>query len=159
MAKKKLELGDIFELKTKKGDAYIQCVEIPNYNNRSELIKVFYQLHDEKPQDLNSILDKDYFYTRFPVRIAAFRKIITKIGNIPLPENFKSPEYYRDTNAFGTGWQIVNEKTYFRTNVDELSAAHLKLSPWGGMNDTLIKELLENGWRLEKWNNKNKIMK
>ena len=158
MAKKKLDLGDIFELKTNKGNAYIQCVEIPNNNSRSELIKVFYQLHDEELKELNSIINDDYFYTRFPVRIAAFRKIITKIGNVNLPENFKSPEYYRDTNAFGTGWQIVNEKTYFRTNVDELSTEQLKLSPWGGMNDTLIKELLEKGWRLEHWNNENKII-
>lgn len=159
MAKKKLELGDVFELKTNKGNAYMQCVEIPNHNNNTELIKVFYQLHNEEPKEINSIVNNDYFYTRFPVRISAFRKIITKIGNINLPENFKSPEYYRTTNPFGTGWQIVNEKTFFRTNVHELSAEQLELSPWGGMNDTLIKELLENGWRLEKWNGKNTIMK
>lgn len=153
MKSKKIELGDIFELQTEKGEKiYFQCIEIPtDTRNEVELIKIFYDLWAEPPVDLNSIIRGDYFFTRFPLKAALRRKIVTKIGNYTLSENFEVPEYYRTTNFTEDAWQIVDAKTLKRETVVELSEEQKKLSPWGGMNDTLIIELLERGWKLENW--------
>lgn len=153
MDKKKIELGDVFEMKTDKGNnIYIQCVEIPDdIRNEVELIKIFYDLHQNQPSEINSIIDGDFFYNRFPLKAALRKKIVTKIGNSPLSNDFESPKYYRTENDFGEGWQIVNAKTWYRDTVSTLSDEQKKLSPWGSMNDTLIIERLESGWRLENW--------
>lgn len=136
---------------------YLQCVEIPkDIKNEVELVKVFYKLYEVTPVDITSIIEEDFFFNRFPLKAAYRRKIVEKIGNSPLP-NFKAPLYYRTENDFGKGWQIVNAKTWKREIVLELSEEQKQLSPWGGMNDTLIIELLEKGWRLENWTLENRF--
>jgi hypothetical protein len=150
---KKIEIGDVFELQTKKGNKiYFQCVQIPeDTRNEVELIKVFYNLYSETPSEIASIVQGEYFFNRFPLKIALRRKIVTKVGNSALPENFETPFQYRTINLKGDAWQIVDAKTWNRETVIELSEEQKKISPWGGMNDTLIIELLEKGWRLENW--------
>ena len=49
------------------------------------------------------------------------------------------------------GWHIIDQKTLKRELKQELSAEDLKLPPHGHPNDTLLKEWLENDWRLENW--------
>ena len=149
----KAEIGDIFELQTKNGNKiYFQCVEIPeNPKNEVELIKVFYDLYSETPSEIISIAQGKYFFNRFPLKTALRRKIISKIGSSKLPENFEIPKYYRTTNLTNDAWQIIDAKTWKRETIIDLTEEQKKLSPWGGMNDTLIVELLERGWNLENW--------
>ena len=61
LTRNKLAIGDIFELQTEKGVAFLQCVEIPTDNSNCELIKVFYQLHTES-QDLDEVVRGDFFF-------------------------------------------------------------------------------------------------
>ncbi len=159
MQNKKIELGDIFEMQTPKGmKIYIQCVEIPkDIKNELELVKIFYKLYEATPEEITSIIEEEFFFNRFPLKAAYRKKIVEKVGNSSLPPNFKAPLYYRTENDFGNGWQIVNAKTWKRETVLELSEEQKQLSPWGGMNDTLIIELLEKGWRLENWTTGNRF--
>jgi hypothetical protein len=160
MPKIKLELGDILELETGKGLAYIQCVEIPaDKRNEIELIKVYYDLHEVRPTDLSDITAGEFFFIRFPLKSAKNKKIVNPIGNILLSSDFEPPLLFRTTNPFGEGWQIVNSKTWKRENVTNLTKEQIQLSPWGTMNDTLIKELLERKWTLEKWFEDNLFLK
>ncbi|MGK6353485.1 hypothetical protein [Parapedobacter sp. DT-150] len=150
--KRKIELGDVFELETKKGmKAYFQCAEIPRDDRYLELIKIFYDLYPKRPGKIDVIVNRPFFFNEFPLKAALRRKIAEKIGNQPLPAGFKPPRYFRTENTFGPGWQIVDSETCQRQTVIELSEEHKKLSPWGSMNDTLILELLEKGWTLENW--------
>ena len=152
MKTNKIELGDIFELENNDYTIYFQCVENPiDTRNEIELIKVFYGLYRDKILDLEIFksLD-DFFFIRFPLKAALKRKIIKKVGSTSL-ENFEVPKYYRTTNFTGDAWQIVDAKTLKRETVIELSEEQKRLSPWGMMNDTLIIELLEKGWKLETW--------
>lgn len=151
--KKQINLGDIFELTTPKGmKIYLQCVEFPTDEKQDvELVKIFYQLYEKKPDELTLITKGDFFYNRFHLKGALRKKIIQKTGNIPLSKDFVPPLFYRTENDFGKGWHIVNAKTWKRETVLELTEEQKKLSPWGMMNDTLIIELLEKGWRLENW--------
>tara|TARA_Y100000815_G_C13309373_1_gene487805 strand:- start:328 stop:807 length:480 start_codon:yes stop_codon:yes gene_type:complete len=158
--KKKIEIGDIFELETKMGKyIYIQCVNIPEDSiNDIELTRVFYDLYNEKQIDLEKVTSKDFFYNKFPLSSALRKKILQRRGNINLPQNYKLPLYYRTENPFGDGWQIVNSVTLKRENVLQLTEEQKKLSPWGFMNDTLIIELLEAGWNLENWDLENRSL-
>lgn len=153
MQTKIIKLGDIFELQTKKGNKiYLQCVELPiDTKNEVELVKIFYNLYNERPTDLNIIVKGDYFFNRFVLKAAYRKKIIDKIGNVALTENFEVPKYYRTTNFTDDAWQIIDAKTLKRETVIDLSDEQKKLSPWSMMNDTLIIELLERGWTLENW--------
>lgn len=157
--KRKIELGDVFELETKKGmKAYFQCVKIPEDARYLELIKIFYDLYPQRPEEIDTIVNCAFFFNEFPLQAALRRKIVEKIGNHPLPEGFEPPRYFRTENTFGEGWQIVDAETYQRQTVIELSEDQKKLSPWGSMNDTLIIELLERGWRLENWTLNNRFL-
>ena len=155
---KKIILGDLFELQAVHGKAYIQCVDIPNNNNDVELIKVFYTIYKEGVTDINLTTEEDFFFIRFPLRVAYRKNIVKKIGNVPLPNTFELPKYLRRFHSFGhepLGWHIIDTKTEQIKLVKHLTDDQKKLSPWGGMNDTLIIELLEKGWRLEKWTSDN----
>lgn len=157
MRTKKVNIGDVFELESSNGNKiHFQCVDIPkDTRNEVELIKVFFKLHKKTPDDLSTIIKEDYFFIRFPLKAALKKNIIKLIGYYPLPETFVAPLFYRTINFSGTAWQIINSKTLKRETVEVLSKEQKKLSPYGGMNDTLIIELLEKGWNLENWTLKN----
>lgn len=151
MENKKIELGDVFAIETSKGIGHLQYVEGPKGDD-VELIRVFYNLHGSTDlPNINLKTAGGYFFVRFPLKASLRKKIIRFVEHIDLPKNFQPPIFFRTVNPFGDGWQIVNSETLKRETVLHLTDEHKKLSPWGGMNDTLIKELLEKGWRLENW--------
>ncbi|NQY04962.1 MAG: hypothetical protein HRT68_01860 [Flavobacteriaceae bacterium] len=84
------------------------------------------------------IFNDNYLHIDFVLKYAIKSKVVKYIKNIPLPENFKTPKYYRISDLFGDGWQIVDSETLIETLTDE----QLKLSSWGIWNDTLIIEKL-----------------
>jgi len=149
----KIELGDIFEIITSEGKAYIQCVKIDKVN--CDIIKVFNQLYDERPSSIESVTNvQDYYFIGFALSAAFRRKLVEKIGNIPLSIDFELPKYMRDKHAIRgelIGWHIVDVNTLKRQFVEKLSAEQKQLSPIGIYSDTLLKEMLERGWNLENW--------
>ncbi|MGZ3777783.1 MAG: hypothetical protein ACXVI9_09375 [Mucilaginibacter sp.] len=150
----KIELGDIFEIETAKGKAYFQCVKIDK--SRGDLIKVFNKLYHERAEFIESVIKvKDNYFIGFPLGAAYRRKLIEKVGNISLPDDFELPKYMRSKHVIQGrffGWHIINTSTWKRQLVEKLSEEQKQLSPWGIWNDTLLKESLESGWNLEKWN-------
>ncbi|UOY05999.1 hypothetical protein L0P88_18940 [Muricauda sp. SCSIO 64092] len=150
--KKKIELGDLFELETSKGKAYLQFVKYPKDTSEVEKIKVFYSLFQEEPKSIEKmVVSEDYFYLDFPLKAAHKKNIVSFVGNVALDKEFSCPKYYRTENPFGEGWHIVNSETWERESVETLTEEQKKLSPWGVWNDTLLIEKLENNWRLYNW--------
>jgi len=149
----KIELGDVFEINTNKGKAYFQCVKIDKV--RGDLINVFNKLYNERPPSIDKVINvKDHYFIGFPLSAAYKRKLVEKVGNIPLPNDFELPKYMRDKHVIRReflGWHIVDVSTLKRQFVEELSPEQKQLSPIGIYNDTLLKEMLERGWNLENW--------
>lgn len=149
----KVDLGDIFEIGTEKGKAYFQCINIDK--ERCDTIKVFNKLYDVRPLNIEEVThESDCYFVGFPLGAAHRRKLVEKVGNLPLSKDFKLPEYTRDKHVIRKeflGWHIVNTSTLKRQFVKELSAAQKQLSPCGVWNDTLLKEMLERGWNLKNW--------
>ncbi|WP_422861153.1 hypothetical protein [Flagellimonas sp. W118] len=152
MTKKKIELGDVFGIETSKGRGYLQYVKVPKDTSEVEKVKVFSRLFEQKPETIESVvLSEDFYYIDFPLSAAYKKKIVTFVENVPLPQGFTCPRYYRTENMFDKGWQIIDSETWKRESVELLTQEQKKLSPWGVWNDTLLVENLENGWKLNDW--------
>lgn len=149
----KLKLGDIFEIKTQKGNGYFQCVYSAKSNG--ELIKVFYKLHRQRPANLEDIVyDDDFYYIGFPLKFALKRKLVELVGHIFVEKDFEKPQYARSPHVIRgefQGWHIIDTTTLKRTLVPKLTEEQKRLSPHGIVNDIYIKDRFEEGWRLESW--------
>lgn len=149
----KISLGDIFKIKTKKGNAYFQYVKEPVDSSEVEKIKVFYSFYSEGFSSYSELLKEDFFYIGFPLKAAVKKNLVEKVFNIDLPNGYKFPTLFRCENFLGEGWNIVNIETddYIEVGVTKLNKEQLQLSPDEVWNDTLLKENLERGWRLDNW--------
>lgn len=150
----RLKVGDVFQILTPKGKAYIQYV----FNNETigELIRVFPGLYDNQPINLEEIVTRnEEYFVHFPVKAANKQKLIDKMGNYGLPKGFDIPKLFRtiikDNDGNLIGWHIIDYDTWQRETVKELTGEQKKLSPWGTWNDTLLVERISQGWTLDKW--------
>lgn len=155
---KKIDIGDIFEIGTKKGKGYFQCVKLDKI--RCDTIMIFNKLYKERPL-IESIIDvDDRYFVGFPLGAALNRKLVEKVGNVSLPINFQFPTQSREEHVIQgefLGWHIIDNKTLRRELVKTLSPEQMKLSPLSIWNDTLLKEMLEKGWSLKDWNDVNNL--
>lgn len=150
----RLKVGDVFEIVTPKGKAYIQYVL--NNETIGELIRVLPGVYDNQPHNLAEIVEKkEEYFVHFPVKAANKQKIIELVGTFGLPHEFDIPKQFRtlkkDRDGNVISWQIMDYDTWQRETVNELSEKQKKLSPWGTWNDTLLVERISQGWTLDKW--------
>lgn len=149
---KKIKLGDIFEITTPKGKAYLHYVN--KDKTTGELIRVLQGLYKEEPTDLDKLVgSSELFYVSFPLSYAYKKGIVKVVGNYN-PLIFDIPKYMRSEHIIKgnfLGWHIINTNTWERTLVKNLTDEQKKLSPWGIWNDTLLIEKLTNNWNLDKW--------
>lgn len=147
-------IGDIFEINTPKGKAYLHYIyKDSNPKMGMHLIRVLKGLYFEKPNLEELARSHERYMIFFPVSAAYNRKIIDKVGHFSA-ENFSKPKHMRDEhNVRGEhlGWHIIDTDTWHRQLVKELTPDQKKLSEWGTWNDTLLIERLISDWSLEKW--------
>ncbi len=154
--KDNIEIGDVFEIETANGKAYIQLVEKSENQNELELIRVYYKIYLKSSCfSITKITEKsdDYFFLSFHIKAALKLKVLKFVCNTSIKRSFKTPVLFRTKNPFGNGWNIIDKKKdkYIKSGVINLNEEQKKLSPWGTWNDTLLIENLEKGWRLENW--------
>mgnify|MGYP001801627538 CR=1 FL=1 len=145
-----MDIGNIYNIKTSKGLGFLQLIKIPDSNNHVELTRVFYELRDSVPENLNDIAFGDFFLLEFPIKAGIQQNVLQFVGNVDLPEGFVFPTFFRSENLFGPGWRIINVNGGQKV-VEELNEQELRYSPYGVWNAPLLIENLENGWRLENW--------
>ncbi len=149
---KKIKEGDIFEIKTSRGRAYLHYIYLDTTG--IELIRILPGRYEDRPVNFDTLATKpEKYMVSFPLAAANRRKIVEKVGYYS-SQDFKKPPFMRtEHNVRGEflGWHIVNTNTLQRELVKHLSSAHKKLSPWGIWNDTLLIENIINDWDLEKW--------
>lgn len=147
----KLDPGDIFRIKTKPGYAFLQYFETIK---TVEYVRVLAPIAKDGSITQEGVHEKERWTIGFPVKAAARKKIIERIGNFQIPESFTTPKYARTIhNIRGEhlGWFIVDRHSWHRQLKHELSEDELKISPWGVWNDTLLIERLEENWILAEW--------
>lgn len=148
----KIKVGDIFEINTPKGKAYLHYINKDPITG--ELIRVLQGLYSERPVNFNELASlKERYIISFPLTAATKQKIVEPVGSYSASD-FSKPKLMRtEHNVRGEflGWYIIDTDTWQRQLVKILTPEQKKLSPWGIWNDTLLIENLTNDWSLEKW--------
>jgi len=147
-----IRIGDIVEIETPKGNAFLHCILLESIN--CELVRVLTGLYQERPTDLESIArQEEQFMIFFPLKAAVRLKIVEKVGHVSAA-GFSLPKYMREIHivrgAF-LGWHIIDTETTKRQLVENLTSEQRKLSSWSIWNDTLLRDRLAAGWSLENW--------
>lgn len=148
----KMIIGNIYEINTKKGKAYLHYI----YKDTTlgELIRVLPNLYSERPANFNELAQANELYSVFfPLSFANKKNIVELVGNYSA-DKFTKPSYMRSEHMVKgefLGWHIINTDTWERQLVKKLSEQQKALSPWGIWNDTLLVERLENDWKLSEW--------
>lgn len=148
----KIKLGDIFEINTPKGKAYLHYI----YKDKTigEIIRVLPGLYSDRLDNFDELASlKERYMIFFPLFFASNRKIVEQVGYYPV-DRYEKPQYMRtefSVRGEFLGWHIVNTDTWQRQMVETLTPEQKKLSPWGVWNDTLLVENLVDDWSLEKW--------
>jgi len=147
----KLNSGDTFRIKTKRGYFFLQYFET---TEAIEYVRVLAPVSRDGNITQEEIDKKERWIVGFPVKAATHKKIIERIGNFQIPKNFAIPQYARSMhNIRGEhlGWHIVDRYSWHRQFKPVLNEEELKLSPWGIWNATLLIDRLENDWSLPEW--------
>ncbi|MBC7487756.1 MAG: hypothetical protein H7282_13485 [Cytophagaceae bacterium] len=147
----RIKLGDIFEINTVKGKAYLHYI----YKDPTigDLVRVLPGLHSERPANFNELAgSKEKYVIYFPLAAANKRKIVEKVGSYL--SKFEKPKYmraYHSVRGEFLGWHIIDTDSWQRKLVKSLNSEQKQLSPWGVWNDTLLVENLITDWSLENW--------
>ena len=148
----RIKLGDIFEVKTAKGNAYLHFI----YKDKEigDLVRVLPGLYHERPAGFDKLAGQnERFMVFLPLSAANRKKIVEQVSSYPV-NGFEKPQFMRTEHYVRgelSGWHIINTDTWERQLVTELTPEQKKLSPWGVWNDTLLIENLEDDWSLESW--------
>jgi hypothetical protein len=148
----KLEKGQVFSIKTSKGYGFLQYLETDS--SGVEFVRVLEHIKESTDITQEEINEEQRWCCGFPLNTALNKKLITYVGLFQLPRKYKIEYWTRDIhNVRGNalGWHIVHRETLERKFKKKLRKNHLKLSPHGIFNDTLIRERLESNWKLSKW--------
>ena len=148
----RLEKGQVFSITISKGFGFLQYIETDSLG--VEYVRILSPIKDTQEIDQTEINAQQRWCCGFPLKAALNRRLIEYIGLFDTPPRYKIEYWTRSPhNIRGVhlGWFIVHRNTLQRKFKKTLRRKHLKLSPHGVSNDTLIRERLENGWNLTDW--------
>ena len=149
---KKTKHGDIFEIETPKGLAYIQYALKENVYG--QLIRVFPGIFDVRPGSFSQLSQaKELYFVFFPVTAAASKGIITYVANEPIPQFAQQRPSMRkrggiDADGRVLNWWIWDVKG--KMLVDQLNEEQRGYSIAAIWNDTMLIERICSNWMPEK---------
>ena len=151
MLGKKTEIGDVLEIPTKLGLAYVQFSHYHEKPPRmGAVIRVLPGFFPERPKEFQAIADQEeLYYTFFPVQAAVARKIFAVVGHAEVPQHAKQFPLFRAGNVNpATGkveqwWLWDGDKS---SKIDELSDEQLDLPIKSAWNDIMLIQRIEQGW-------------
>ena len=148
---RKVSIGDIFELQTRKGLAYFQCMrKVPQWGTMIRVLSGFFM---SRPSDMKSITARtEQFITFFPVDYAARKGIIHHVGTAPLPAHAQEFPVFRVPGLHGRDGKVMGWSTWdgkLTHDIKDLSTELQKLPILEVLNDTALIELIEAEWTPE----------
>ena len=148
----KIQEGEVFAIQTNVGFGFLQFIKPDQFG--VEIIRVLEPIKDVNEISQQEVNLPERYTVHFVVKPALRRKLIHRTGVFKIPENYRIPEKGREKHTVRgefLGWHITDLKTLKIEKKSELTPDDLKFPPAGHPNDTLIREWLENNWRLENW--------
>jgi hypothetical protein len=141
-------LGDVFEIKTPNGLAYLQFTL--KDSEFGHLIRVLPGFFSKRPSQVNEVVEKpELFFVFFPVDAAVKKGILARVTNEKIPvwaqkQPLMRRSGLRNREGKALTWFIWDGEKEIR--VDELNKGQKKLSLAEIWNDTLLVERLCEGW-------------
>ncbi len=148
----KIKLGDVFEIKCKKGLAYAQYT-LRN-SEMGALIRVLPGFHEARPISFTTVLAQpERFVTFFPLQVAIDQGIFEVVASEPVPAHAQKLPLFRarghiDREGFVHDWRLWDGDKSIR--VGKLAPEHRKLPIKEIWNDTLLIDRIEEEWTPEK---------
>ncbi len=142
--------GDIYEIETRKGKAYLQ--NLLRHSEWGALIRVSEQLFNVRPSDLDMIFANGHrFLIFFPLNAAAKQGIVNYVGTTPVPSGLDTLPLFRSGNPDREGkvkdWWLWNGEREWK--IGGLSPEQRKLPILEGVNDTALIYFIETDYRPE----------
>ena len=146
---RRVAVGDVIEVPTSVGLAYAQAID--RKTGMGTLLRVFDALFESRPRDLSKVVDRPTrFECCFPLQAAVNRDIFEVVGHegvkAPPPKEFKLRGFI-DRDGTIHNWFIVQGEDHHL--IESLSEEQKKLPYEEIINDTLLIERIEDGWRHE----------
>ena len=147
-----MKAGDIFSIKTGKGDAFFQFVR--TVAPMGPLIRILPGTYPDEQPDLDALVARDTnFWIFFPVSAASKKGIVQKVAHCAIPEHARKMPVFRAgvvdpaTSKVETWWLWDGEKEW---KVGAITEEQRRLPIRGAWNDTLLVSRIEEGWLPEK---------
>jgi len=158
---KRAQVGDVFEVSTSSGKAYIQVTHIDD--DEIELVRVLPGIFPVRPSNLEEIVAaRELYFTFYLLAISLKKKWVELIGNFPVPANAQRWPVMRhagyiDAKGKVHGWHIGDASVpltlegYSKLQfVHELTPDQTKLSIHQIWNHAALVENLARGWTPER---------
>lgn len=150
------KIGDIIEIQTTKGLAYAQVTHIhkepPRYGHLLRVLEGFYQ---SRPVDLHWLASQPVqFQIFFPASSAVNQKIVAIAGTVTVPAPWNDFPVFRVMGLIdpvtkkAKRWGLWTGETKVRLE-RALTEEEKKLPILEVVNDTMLIELITDGWRPE----------
>ena len=143
------QIGDVIEMETSTGPGYLQVTHVdPKYGHLLRALPGTYA--EERPPLSDLVKMDEAFVTFFPLDAALSRGLVRVAGNEPVPKkNRRYPRFLMQgivaPGSEAQNWWLWDGKKEARLGA--LRPEHEKLPILEVVNDTVIRERLERGWR------------
>ena len=147
---KRPKIGDIIEIPTSKGLAYAQYTH--RHSQWGALLRVMPGIHSERPISFESLFVlPEQFSAFFPLSQAINQGLVRVVANAPVAAQWKDfPIFrggHRDKNGKVADWWLWDGQREWR--VGELTPEQWHYPLHQVINDTLLIERIESGWKPE----------
>src|SRR5690606_28614971 len=128
---RRIKVGDIFEINTLKGKAYLHYI----YKDKitGDLIRILPGLYFDRPDSFDKLAgSNESFMVFFPLSAAYKQKMVEQVSYYAA-DSFEKPKYMRTEHIVRgefLGWHIIDTETWQRQLVKTLTPEQKKLSPW-----------------------------
>jgi hypothetical protein len=148
-ARKVPRLGDVIEIPTPGGLAYLQYTH--DHQRYGALVRILPGLFETRPGEISTLVQqRERFVVFFPLRAAVRQGIVEIVSSEPIPEPSVPFPLFRARGAIKPGtnrvlwWALWDGQAYHR--LGELSPEQRDLPIVGIWNDTLLAERIASGW-------------